>query len=68
VDSVNYRLEFRTHVAGSKWARQALTKENMSSWAHAQTPTPKHSCSSEQIKQGHVPPSATQQASWRNDA
>ena len=40
------QLEFR-----SKWAQEALTKENMSSWAHAGTPTPKHSCSSEQIKQ-----------------
>src|SRR5215218_6039901 len=29
----------------------------MGSWAHARTPTPKHSCSSEQIKQGHVPTS-----------
>ncbi len=30
---------------------------NNSSWAHAQTPTLKHSRSSEQIKQGHVPTS-----------
>jgi transposase len=30
------RLEFR-----SKWAQEALTRENMSSWAHAGTPTPK---------------------------
>ncbi len=45
-------LEFR-----SRWAHEALTRENMSSWAHARTPTSKHSCSSEQIKQGHVPTS-----------
>jgi hypothetical protein len=44
-------------VFRSKWAHEALTRENMSSWAHARTPTPKHSCSSEQIKQGHVPTS-----------
>jgi hypothetical protein len=55
-------LEFR-----SKWAPQALTRENMSSWAHAQTPTPKHSCSSEQIKQGHVPTSCgtPEDGRWR---
>src|SRR5919106_4241695 len=29
----------------------------MSSWAHTRTATPKHSSSSEQIKQGHVPTS-----------
>jgi hypothetical protein len=50
--AVGLKLEFR-----SKWAHEALTRENMSSWAHARTPTPKHSCSSEQIKQGHVPTS-----------
>src|SRR6266542_3335002 len=45
------------HEFRSRWAHEALTRENMSSWAHARTPTPKHSCSSEQIKQGHVPTS-----------
>src|SRR6266540_2154897 len=35
----------------------------MSSWAHARTPTSKHSCSSEQIKQGHVPTSCGTPAS-----
>src|SRR6266516_5134424 len=29
----------------------------MGSWAHAWTPPPKHSCSPEQTKQGHVPTS-----------
>jgi hypothetical protein len=46
------KLAFR-----STWAHKALARENMGSWAHAWTPTPKHSSSSEQIKQGHVPTS-----------
>jgi hypothetical protein len=46
-----------SHQFRSKWAHETLTTKNMRSWAHAQTPTPKHSCSSEQIKQGHVPTS-----------
>jgi Trypsin-co-occurring domain 2 len=54
-------LEFR-----SKWAHEALTWENMSSWAHARTPTPKHSCSSGQIKQGHVPTSCGTPASAKH--
>jgi hypothetical protein len=45
----NQWLEFR-----SKWAHEALTRENMSSWAHDRTPVPEHSCSSKQIKQSHA--------------
>jgi hypothetical protein len=33
----------------------------MSSWAHVRTPKPKHSCSSEQIKQSH-----TASGSWQS--
>jgi len=44
-------------VGRSTWAHESLTRENMSSWARARAPTPKHSYSSEQIKQAHVPTS-----------
>jgi hypothetical protein len=32
-------------------AHEALTRENVSSWAHDRTPSPEHPYSSEQIKQ-----------------
>jgi hypothetical protein len=50
--ALDQQLKFRT-----KWAYEALTRGNIGSWAHAGTPTPTHPCSSEQIKQAHVPTS-----------
>jgi hypothetical protein len=50
-DLVAQALEFRTS------GHMRLTRENMGSWAHARAPKLKHSCSSEQIKQAHVPTS-----------
>lgn len=55
---VEHQLHLRELLEfGSRWADEALTRGNMSSWAHARTPTPTHSYRSEQIKQGHVPTS-----------
>ena len=44
-------LEFR---AGG---HEALTRQNISSWARPDPPTSKHPCRLEQVKQGHVPTS-----------